>query len=449
MTKETQQALDSKGRVSMKPLRGEHTCVVGLMWGDEGKGKIVDALTADFSIVARYNGGANAGHTVIVGKEKFALHLIPSGIVHENVLNLVCNGVALDLPTVLGEIDGLRSRGVAVGDNLKFSNKTHLVFPYHKLEDILSETRLKKGKLGTTARGIGPCYADKATRTRSIRLGELFQPDRFREKLTRIVEEKNLMLNALYGRAEGLPIDAGAIFDEFQGYAERIRPHVCDTTHLLHEALASDKPILFEGAQGCLLDPDHGTFPFVTSSPVNIGGVATGAGVPPQRIKRVIGIVKAYSTRVGAGPFPSELTDAIGDRIRERGQEYGTTTGRPRRTGWFDAVAATYTARINGVTELAVMLTDVMSGFKTIRLCTAYRRGGKELNWFDSNEQAMTESEPVYEEMEGWEEEITECRRFESLPLSAQRYIERIEQVLGIAVKVVSVGPERSETIWR
>ena len=423
-----------------------NTCVIGLQWGDEGKGKIVDALAAQHDLVVRYCGGANAGHSVSVGKERFALHLIPSGILFEQVLCVIGTGVALDLEVLLGEIDGLLARGVKVQDNLKISDRAHLVLPYHKLEDELAE-RDSAGtkKLGTTKRGIGPCYTDRASRRLGIRLGEVYQPQSLREKLTRIIEHKNKIFKALYG-SEGS--DADAIFESLQQMAQRVQPHVVDTTVLLNDAAENGRSILFEGAQGSLLDLDHGTYPYVTSSNCSVAGVAAGTGVPFRSIDRIIGVLKAYCTRVGAGPFPSELNDATAEFLRERGHEYGTTTGRPRRCGWFDAVAARYTCRINGVDSLAIMLLDVLSGLEQINIVTAYRYKGQELESFPSDANVLAQVEPICESLPGWTEQIDHCRHLSELPGNAQGYLSRLEQLLGQSVKIVSVGPDRDATIY-
>jgi len=423
-----------------------NTCIIGLQWGDEGKGKIVDALAARHELVVRYCGGANAGHSVSVGKERFALHLIPSGILSEKVLCVIGTGVALDLEVLLGEIEGLKARGVKVQDNLKISDRAHLVLPYHKLEDELAEQNSAGSeKLGTTKRGIGPCYADRASRRWGIRLGEIYHQDSFRQKLAGIVQQKNQIFQALYG-AEGL--DAGEIFTSVQQMAQQVRRHVVDTTALLNEAAEQGRSILFEGAQGCLLDLDHGTYPYVTSSNCSTAGIAAGTGVPFRTIDQIIGVLKAYCTRVGAGPFPSELHDSTADFLRERGHEYGTTTGRPRRCGWFDAVAARYTCRINGVDSLAIMLLDVLSGLKKINIVTAYRYKGEKLESFPSEAEVLAQVEPIFESLPGWMEQIEQCRNISELPKNAQGYVSRIEQLLGRPAKIISVGQDRQATIY-
>jgi len=419
--------------------------VIGLQWGDEGKGKIVDALAERARYVVRYCGGANAGHTVTVGPERYALHLIPSGILHAGVGNVVGNGVAFDPPEALGEIAGLRERGVSVGpENLHVCSAANVVMPWHKAADRLSEEALGSGRLGTTARGIGPCYADKATRSTAVRVGDLLDADALGEKVRRIAKVKNATFAALYG-AE--PMDAEAIVEEYAACGCELAPMVTNTGAMLRRAIAAGEPICFEGGQGSLLDIDHGTFPFVTSSAVTACGVPTGAGVPPSAVGRVVGVIKAYTTRVGAGPFPAEQDNEVGERIRERGKEYGTTTGRPRRCGWFDAVAARYTADLSGVDELALVLLDVLSGFERVRVCTGYRVDGRDVEGFDPAGSDFARAECVYEELDGWDGEITEARTFEALPASARTYVEFIESLMGRPVGIISVGPDRSQTI--
>ncbi len=425
-----------------------NTCVVGLQWGDEGKGKIVDLLVEEFDVAVRFAGGANAGHTVVVGADKFALHQIPSGILRPNVTSIVANGTVIDPAVLLGEIASLRSRGVAVGDNLKISDRAHLVFPYHRQEDVFAEGAARAAeKLGTTARGIGPCYADKAARHLGIRVGDLYNAARLRERLADIVAHKNASFGAVYELRT--PFDAARIADEYLEFAEQLRPFVCDTAALLHRAIAAGKRILFEGAQGSLLDVDHGTYPFVTSSNSSAGGAATGAGVPCTAIRDVVGVVKAYSTRVGAGPFPTELKDATGDTIRERGGEYGTTTGRPRRCGWFDAVAAGYAAMIGGPTHLALMHLDTLSGFDEVQVCVGYLHAGRMLNEFPADTYLLEDVRPAYEMFEGWSGSLRECRRYDDLPAAARRYVEMIETRLGAPASLISVGPGREQTISR
>jgi adenylosuccinate synthase len=423
-----------------------HTCVIGLQWGDEGKGKVVDLMLEDFDVAVRYSGGANAGHTVVVNGDKFALHQVPSGILRENVLSIVAGGAVIDPATLLGEVSALRERGIAVGENLRISDRAHLVFPYHRQEDVLAERSARPGaKIGTTARGIGPCYADKASRHWGIRVCDLYRPDRLRERLAAVVAHKNAYFAAVYEARD--VFDSGRIAEEYLGFADQLRRFVCDTTVLMHRLLRGGRRFLFEGAQGSLLDVDHGTYPYVTSSNAGGGGAPSGAGVPPAAIQCTVGVVKAYATRVGAGPFPTELKDVNGDTIRERGHEYGTTTGRPRRCGWFDAVAAGYAAMLGGPTCLAMLHLDTLSGFDEVKVCIGYRNGSRTLNEFPADTYLLEEVEPIYETLPGWEEEIGEYRRFEDLPSSAQKYVRFISARLEAPVRLIGVGPAREQTI--
>jgi len=416
--------------------------VIGLQWGDEGKGKVVDALAKACRYVVRYCGGANAGHTINVEGEKFAMHLIPSGILNAGVCNVVGNGVAFDPAVALEEIDALGGRGIAVGpENLRISAAANVVMPWHKRADVLSEENLAAGKkIGTTARGIGPCYADKANRSTAIRVGELAEPGPLREKIEHIARIKSKTFAALYG---GEALDSAAIADEYVAYGRRLGPMICDTGRLLRQAVSAGERILFEGAQGSMLDIDYGTFPFVTSSSVTACGVPSGSGVPPSVVGDVVGVIKAYSSRVGAGPFPTEQDNATGEYLRTRGREYGTTTGRPRRCGWLDAVAVRYAVELSGVNELVMSLLDVLGGLDQVKICTGYRVGGRELRQFDPG--AMGRVECVYETLAGWSEDIGEVRRFEQLPAEARAYVERIEQLAGAPVGVIGVGPGRKQ----
>lgn len=435
-----------------------HTCVVGLAWGDEGKGKIVDLLCADYDVVVRFNGGANAGHTVVVGQERYALHLIPSGILYPGKLNVIANGVVVDPLMLVEEIETLRGRGIAIGDNLRISNRAHVVMPYHKALDEAFEAALAGpgdygeeeeagGRaIGTTKRGIGPAYADKVYRATAIRMGELLDPDRLGRRLRRICPIRTKQLEALGVKAPAL--DADALTDQYAALGRRIADHLTDTTYLLHDCLADGRSILMEGANACLLDVDHGTYPYVTSSNSSTLGIPSGTGVPLTVIDRIVGIMKAYATRVGAGPFPTEQPGPAGDRIRERGHEYGTTTGRPRRCGWLDLVAVRYSAMIAGATELACMLLDVLSGFDELRLCTAYRLpDGSVTDRFVPDGELLAQVEPVYETVPGWNEEIDETTERTALPANARAYLERIEAYLELPVEIVSVGPERTQTL--
>lgn len=417
--------------------------VVGLQWGDEGKGKIVDALADQAQYVTRYCGGANAGHTVLVGDSKFALHLIPCGILRDNLVNIIGNGVAFDPAVAMEEITALRDRGVKVSaENLRVSSSANVVMPWHKLQDRLSEAKLAKGKIGTTARGIGPCYSDKANRSTAIRAADLKDADVLAQKIRTIGEIKNTIFAALYGAD---PMDIEQIVSEYTELGQQMADMICNTGGILRNAIAKGECVLFEGGQGTMLDVDHGTYPFVTSSSVSACGVPSGSGVAPSAIGQVVGLIKAYTTRVGAGPFPSEQDNEIGQYLRDRGHEYGTTTGRPRRCGWFDAFAVRYAADLSGVDEFALSLLDVLSGLDEIKVCVGYSVNGQELDMFDPT--AMENAECIYETLPGWKEEITECKKFEELPANAQKYVQRVEELLGRRVGFISVGPERTQTI--
>jgi len=430
------------------------TCVIGLQWGDEAKGKLVDILTEEHDLVVRYQGGANAGHTVVSGGQTWKLSLIPSGILRDGITCIVTGGVVLDPASVIREMDGLESRGVKMGSKLLLSDRAHVVFPWHIAEDKVLDGSVSGGEaIGTTGRGIGPCYRDKVGRSLAIRLGDLYRED-FREKLEHIVAVKRRLLAGWQqsGPPGGVPdvaeLDAAAIHRQYMAYAERLRPHVADTTAVLLDGVEAGKRLLFEGAQGALLDIDHGTFPYVTSSNSSGVGVASGSGVPGRWVDRVIGVVKAYSTRVGGGPLPTEQINAFGEHMRERGREYGTVTMRPRRCGWFDAVAARYTARLSGVDELAVMLLDVLSELKEVRICSAYTIGGKRVEQFPSHVDDLRQAEPIYETLPGWSEDLTTVRSYEGLPANARKYLARISELLGRPVTIVSVGPDREQTIF-
>jgi adenylosuccinate synthase len=423
------------------------TCVIGLQWGDEAKGKLVDILTRQHDLVVRYQGGSNAGHTVVAAGEKYKLSLIPSGILASGVQCVVSGGVVLNPKSILEEIDGLVSRGVKCSDNLMLSDRAHVIFPWHIAEDRLLDKSCSSGEnIGTTMRGIGPCYSDKVRRSYAIRLGDLYR-DSFHEKVAHIVDAKNKELASSAGEAGMGPFDAAAIFNEYSGYAQRLKPHVADTTAFLLDAVESGKKILFEGAQGALLDIDHGTFPFVTSSNSSGVGVPSGSGVPGRWINKVLGVVKAYSTRVGGGPFPTEQNNEIGHHLRERGNEYGTVTRRPRRCGWFDAVAVRYTARLSGVDAIAVMLLDVLSKLPELKICTAYEVNGRRVTQFPSHVDDLRVAKPVFETLPGWEEEITEARQMSDLPENARKYLKRLSEIIGRPVEVVSIGPDREQTI--
>ena len=422
------------------------TCVIGLQWGDEAKGKLVDLLTDHFDIVVRYQGGANAGHTVVVGDETYKLHHIPSGILNPDVINVVGPGVVLNPPTILEEIDSLLARGIKVdSDNLMLSDRLHVVLPWHLEEDrLLNQQPVDGESIGTTLRGIGPCYRDKVGRSWAVRLGDLSRPD-FADKLRSIVTSKQQLFDGLSG---DIQLDAAQIYEEFQQYAQRLQPFVQDTTGYLLDAVENQQRVLFEGAQGALLDIDHGTFPFVTSSNSSGVGVAAGSGVPPRWIQRVLGVCKAYSTRVGGGPFPTEQDNPIGQTIRDLGNEYGTTTGRPRRCGWFDAVAVRYARRLSGVDGLAVMMMDVMSQLPEIQICIGYQIDGQRLDVFPSHADDLRRIQPIYETIPGWQTDVTAARKMEDLPAGAHQYLQRVSELVGCPVDVVSVGPDRAQTIF-
>ena len=424
------------------------TCVIGLQWGDEAKGKLVDILTEDHDIVVRYQGGANAGHTVVSSGQTWKLSIIPSGILRDGVACVVTGGVVLDPAKVLEEMDGLESRGIRMEGKLQLSDRAHVVFPWHIVEDRLLDGSLSGGgAIGTTGRGIGPCYRDKVGRALAIRLGDLYRDD-FRARVEHVVDFKNRLFSS-WPSGTTAPLDAAAIHAQYATYAERLRPHVADTNAFLLDAVEQGSRLLFEGAQGALLDIDHGTFPFVTSSNSSGVGVASGSGVPGRWVNRVIGVVKAYSTRVGGGPLPTEQDNAIGMHLRERGREYGTVTKRPRRCGWCDAVAARYTARLSGVDELAVMLLDVLGGLDELKICSAYEIDGRRTTQFPSQIADLERAVPVYETLPGWPDELDTARDEHALPLHARRYVDRIAQLLGRPVSIVSVGPDRDQTIIR
>jgi adenylosuccinate synthase len=423
-----------------------NTCVVGLQWGDEGKGKVVDILAEKADIVVRYGGGANAGHTVIIGDTKFALHLMPSGAVREKTNCVIANGVVVDPGTLIDEINGLKEKNISLDGRLFISENAHMVLDYHKLEDQLRETALGKDKIGTTARGIGPCYADKTGRSYALRMADLLDLDTLKEKLDKIVAYKNKLFGALY---QADPIDGKAIYQKCCQHSKVLSPFITNTTEYLHQSLDAEKNILFEGAQGALLDLDHGTFPFVTSSNASALGLGPGCGVPAQRVDRFIGVVKAYATRVGAGPFPSEQDNQIGDTIRIKGHEFGTTTGRPRRCGWFDAVAVTFTARLGGINEIAMMHLDTLAGLKEVNICRAYRINGKETTFFPGNAADVEAAECVYETLPGWDEDLSGVTTYDALPENTKKYIAAVEKIVGVPVTIVGVGPKRTQAVFR
>jgi adenylosuccinate synthase len=415
--------------------------VLGAQWGDEGKGKIVDLLTPHFSLVARYQGGHNAGHTVYVNRAKFILRLIPAGILHPGITCVIGNGVVIDPQALFTEVDELARNGVEVDDRIVISDKAHLILPYHRDLDLLSEARRGERKIGTTSRGIGPAYEDKIAR-RGIRVCDLADPAGLEQNVRDNVTARNRLV-------QDSTMDWKPVLDQMLRYAERMKPWTRDVSVLLADVMREGKSILFEGAQGTLLDIDHGTYPYVTSSNASIGGVCTGLGVPPKAIGRVLGVVKAYATRVGGGPFPTELSGAMGARLREGGSEYGAVTGRPRRCGWYDAVAVRYAARLNGLDGLALTKLDVLDGLETIQICTGYRAGGRTIANFPSDTGQLSQCEPIYESISGWDAPTKGLRRFDQLPAAARKYIARLEEVSGVPAAIVSTGSERDDTILR
>lgn len=422
------------------------TCVVGLQWGDEAKGKVVDILTQQHDMVVRFNGGANAGHTVVVGDKVYKLSLVPSGIVHEGLQCVIGNGAVVHPAMLLKEIDGLIEKGLRIDGRLLLSDRAHVIAPYHIEEERLIEEAAGEGAIGTTRRGIGPCYADKAGRTHSLRIGDLLDEKILRDRFAIILPHKNKVIAALSPTAKTFTLDEVA--DEYLGYAKRLRPFVADTFWHLQHALRDKKNILFEAAQGSLLDVDHGSFPYVTSSNSSACGVASGCGVSTRKIDRIIGILKAYTTRVGGGPFPTELLDSVGEHIRQEGREFGTVTGRPRRCGWFDVVAARYTALLNGVDRVAIMLLDVLGKLDEIKLCEAYEIDGERTNEFPVPLKRLAKCKPVYRTFPGWKRDLTACRKPADLPKEARAYIDAIAEYVDVPLLLCSVGPARDQTVF-
>jgi adenylosuccinate synthase len=415
--------------------------VLGAQWGDEGKGKIVDLMTPKFSIVARYQGGHNAGHTVYVGGRKFVLHLIPSGILHEGVTCVIGNGVVVDPQALFAEINELARLGIEIGDRLLISDKAHLILPYHRELDVLSEARRGERKIGTTSRGIGPAYEDKIGR-RGIRVCDLVDTRALADEVRENVNARNQII-------KDSTLDWHAVYTELLGYGERMRQWTADVSLFLATAMAAGRRVLFEGAQATMLDIDHGTYPYVTSSNASIGGVCTGLGVPARAIHGVLGVAKAYTTRVGEGPLPTELFGEIAERLRESGQEYGASTGRPRRCGWYDAVVVRYAARINGLDALAVTKLDVLDGLEELQICTSYRIGDRIVTEFPADLAAAEHCDALYETLPGWDEPTRGARNYDELPINARKYIERLEEVSGVPAAIVSTGSDRDETIVR
>lgn len=417
--------------------------ILGAQWGDEGKGKVIDIYAPKVDFIVRYQGGNNAGHTVVIGDDQFILHLIPSGILHKGKTCVIGNGVVIDPKALLDEIGTLEKKGISVDGRLLISDQAHIIFPYHKRLDELKEE--KKKKIGTTKKGIGPCYADKAARS-GIRIIDLFDEAVFKEKLQNNLEEKNAILTRIYN-VEGFQLEG--LYREYLNYAGAIKKYVCNTAVLLNEALKKKKRIMFEGAQGTLLDLDHGTYPFVTSSNSTAGGASTGSGVGPTKIDKVIGVVKAYTTRVGEGPFPTEFSEDLMDKIRQKGKEFGATTGRPRRCGWFDSVIVKHSVMVNGIDEIVVTKLDVLDTQDSLKLCTAYKYNGKIYNYFPSDIKALAGCEPIYEELPGWKTDTTQVTSYARLPKNAKNYLKRIQALLKTKIVLISVGSDRKQTFTK
>jgi len=438
--------LRNTASTSFKEKKNMNSCVVGLQWGDEGKGKVVDVLAENSDIVVRYSGGANAGHTVVIGDARFALHLLPSGSVRDDIICVIANGVVVDPETLLGEIDTLSGKNISLKNRLLISENAHVVLDYHKKEDQLREQALGKNKIGTTVRGIGPCYADKVGRSYAVRMSDFRNLKNLKKKIKKIVDYKNKVFSALYN-AE--PTNPDEILEKCKSYADRLLEFTTDTTEFLHKSITNGKSILFEGAQGALLDIDHGTFPFVTSSNSSSLGMPAGSGVPAKMVDKFFGVAKAYTTRVGAGPFPSEQDNEIGNYIREKGHEYGTTTGRPRRCGWFDAVAVSYTVTIGSIDAIALMHLDTLAGLKEVKICKAYEINGKQTTFFPANIDVLENVKCVYETLPGWDQDLSNVKDFHDLPLNTQNYIILIEELTKKPVTIIGVGPKRKQTIFR
>ena len=417
-----------------------NTVLIGVQWGDEGKGKVIDVLTEEADILIRYQGGNNAGHTVVADGQEFIFHLIPSGLLHRGKIGLIGNGVVVDPEALIEEMNRLKMRGIDVTRAVKISDQAHVIFPYHKRLDK-AEEKTRPGRIGTTGRGIGPCYVDKVSRC-GIRIADLCNRDRFAKKLRQNVEEKNRILKALYNEP---PLDDAGLLERYSGYAKILAPHVVNSTRFLHEAMARGKRLLFEGAQGTMLDIDYGTYPYVTSSNATAGGACTGAGIPPTAIDRVIGVVKAYTTRVGEGPLPTEFGPALMETIRAKGKEFGATTGRPRRCGWFDAVVARHAVWVNGCNAIAVTKLDVLDGMETIKICVGYRDGARTIDDFPADIATLERVEPVYETLPGWRSDTGEAECFSDLPRAAQRYLKRLEALVGVPICLISTGSKREQ----
>ncbi|MFL2099688.1 adenylosuccinate synthase [Desemzia sp. FAM 23989] len=415
--------------------------VVGTQWGDEGKGKITDFLSENADVIARYQGGDNAGHTIKFGGVTYKLHLIPSGIFSSEKISVIGNGVVVNPKALVQELAYLHEKGIST-DNLRISDRAHVILPYHIQLDQLQEDSKGANKIGTTIKGIGPAYMDKVSRV-GIRIADLLDKELFEERLRVNLEEKNRLFTKLY---DSTAIEFETVFEEYYQYGQEIKKYVTDTTVILNDALEAGQNVLFEGAQGVMLDIDQGTYPFVTSSNPVAGGVTIGSGVGPSKINKVVGVCKAYTSRVGDGPFPTELHDEIGQQIRDIGKEYGTTTGRPRRIGWFDTVVMRHSKRVSGITNLSLNSIDVLSGLKTVKICTAYERNGEKILHYPASLKELAECTPIYEEMPGWEEDITTCRTLAELPDNARNYVERISELVGVRISTFSVGPGREQT---
>jgi adenylosuccinate synthase len=421
----------------------KNIAIIGAQWGDEGKGKVIDIYAKNSDVVVRYQGGNNAGHTVVVGKDSFILHLIPSGILHKGKICIIGNGVVVDPKALLEEIAMLESKGIKVEGRLFVSDDAHIIFPYHRKLDELREAKTKN--IGTTKRGIGPCYADKVARL-GIRFVDLLNDNAFRQILKNNLDEKNAILSKIYN-TEGFSFDG--LYKEYKDYANKLKKYICDTKVMLNAAIKARKRVLFEGAQGTLLDVDHGTYPYVTSSNSTAGGAATGTGVGPTRIDKVIGVVKAYTTRVGEGPFPTEFRKDLMDKIREKGKEFGATTGRPRRCGWFDGIVVKHAVMVNGIDEIVVTKLDVLDCLDALKICTGYKYQGKTYKDFPSDIDVLTDCEPIYEELPGWRSDTTGITSYLGLPKNAKNYLKRIQKILNTRIALISVGSDRKQTFSR
>lgn len=421
-----------------------NTIVIGAQWGDEGKGKIIDILSKNADYVVRFQGGNNAGHTVVVGTEQVILHLIPSGILHKNKICVIGNGVVIDPEALLSEIAYLKKRNIDVKNNLRISDRAHVIFPYHKILDKLREEKFRKIKIGTTGKGIGPCYTDKFARG-GIRIGDLLNKKLFKNKLKCNIDEKNAIFSKVYKHKK---YRFDKIYEEYLDFVNIIKPYICDCSVLLNQAMKKKKKILFEGAQGTLLDVDHGTYPFVTSSNSTAGGACIGTGIGPSKINKSIGIVKAYTTRVGEGPFPTEFSSVLMKKIRTIGKEFGATTGRPRRCGWFDAVVVKHAVDINGLDKIVVTKLDVLDQMPKLKICTGYKYKGKTYKNFPADIEVLWKAKPIYEEWPGWLKDTTKTKKFSKLPLNAQKYLNRLSKLVGAKIEAVSIGSERNQTLF-